>query len=128
MPGPRIFTSFAIEDISLRTLFTGQAKNSSVPFEFVDYSVRSAWDSSWKTNCRTRIRGCKGLIAIVTRNSRNAEGQLWEVKCAKEEGVPILLIWGSANDKSMLLPAELSGRTIYDWTWANIEAFVKRFA
>lgn len=126
MAGPRIFTSFAIEDTSLRSLFTGQAKNSSVPFEFTDYSVKSAWDSSWKTNCRARIKGCRGLIGIITRNSPKADGQLWEIACAYQEGVPVLLIWGSANDKAMILPSAINNRVIYDWTWSNIENFVRK--
>lgn len=50
----RIFISFAIEDSNLRDLLVGQAKNKRSTFEFVDMSVKQPWDSSWKTNCRTK--------------------------------------------------------------------------
>ncbi|MFR7764720.1 MAG: hypothetical protein ACLU05_04810 [Anaerococcus obesiensis] len=41
-------------------------------------SVKQPWTSSWKTNCRTKIRSCDGMIAIITSNTKNADGQLWE--------------------------------------------------
>jgi hypothetical protein len=120
----RVFTSFAIEDRNLRDLLVGQAKNSRIPFEFTDMSVKQPWDAAWKTNCRTRIKGCDGVIGIVTRNTPKAEGQLWEVKCAYEEGVPVLLIYG--GDARPVLAGPLAGRRVLTWSWANIEAFVER--
>ena len=32
----------------------------------------------------------KGVIAIITKNTKKASGQLWEIKCAKEEKIPVL--------------------------------------
>lgn len=90
----RIFISFAIEDEHLRDFLKGQAKNENSPFEFVDMSVKKPWDSQWKTNCRTRIKGCDGVISIVTKNTKNADGQIWEMKCAKDENIPIVGIYG----------------------------------
>lgn len=121
----RIFISFAIEDKSLRDLFIGQAKNKQSPFGFVDMSVKKPWDSSWKTNCRSRIKGCHGMIAIVTGNSKNAEGHLWEIKCAKEEGITILGIWGDYDNKPSTLPTELTNIEKKRWTWPNIENWLE---
>ena len=70
----RIFTSFAIEDKTLRDLFIGQARNKKVPYELVDMSVKEPWDSQWKTNWRTKIKGCDGVIVLVSKNLKNAEG------------------------------------------------------
>lgn len=84
----RIFISFAIEDKNLRDLLKGQSKNPSSNIEFVDMSVKKPWDFKWKTNCRTRIKGCDGMISIITKNTKNALGQIWEMNCAKQEGVP----------------------------------------
>lgn len=117
----RIFISFAIEDKALRDLLVGQARNNESPFEFVDMSVKQPWDSSWKTNCRTRIRGCDGMLIIVTSNTKKAAGQLWEIKCAQEEGVPQLGIWGYIENKPVTLPAELDGVRVVNWTWDNIK-------
>jgi len=117
----RIFISFAIEDKTLRDLLVGQARNEKSPFEFVDMSVKQPWDSAWKTNCRTKIRGCDGMLIIVTKNTKKAEGQLWEIKCAKEEEIPRHGIWGYSEDRPATLPSELDGVRIVNWTWDNIK-------
>lgn len=120
----RIFISFAIEDKTLRDFLVGQAKNTNSTFEFVDMSVKKPWDSSWKTNCRTRIKGCDGVIIIVTKNTKNADGQLWEIKCAKEEGIPLRGIYGSKENRPASLPSELDGVRVVNWTWDNITNWI----
>lgn len=120
----RIFISFAMEDVRLRDFLVGQAKNEKSPFEFVDMSVKQPWDNSWKTNCRTRIKGCDGMLIIVTSNTKKASGQLWEIKCAKEEMILRKGIWGYKDDKPTDLPAELTGVSIVEWKWSNIEYFL----
>jgi hypothetical protein len=120
----RVFISFAMEDSKLRDFIVGQARNEHSPFEFVDMSVKQPWDSSWKTNCRTKIKGCDGMLIIVTRNTKNAAGQLWEVKCAKDEDIPCRGIWGYSDDKPSTLPADLAGVRVVNWTWDNINSFI----
>ena len=117
----RIFTSFAVEDSNLRDLLVGQSKDDNCPFEFVDMSVKDPWDNQWKTNCRTKIKGCDGMIAIVTKNTKNADGQLWEVKCAKEEDIPCRGIWGHSEEAGLSLPAEFNGISVVRWDWDNIK-------
>lgn len=128
MGAKRIFISFAIEDKSLRDFLRGQGRNEKSPFEFTDMSVKQPWDSQWKTNCRTRIRGCDGVIAIVTKNTKNADGQLWEIKCAYDESIPVFPIWGSSdlNQRPTTLPSVFDGKRIYNWTWQNIENFINK--
>lgn len=121
----RIFTSFAIEDANLRTLLVGQGHNKKTPFEFVDMSVKEPWDSEWKTNCRTKIKGCDGVIGIITNNTPKATGQLWELQCAYDEGIPVLLIYGNDGRPSNL-PDPVKGRRINLWTWDNISAFLDK--
>jgi hypothetical protein len=120
----RIFISFAIEDATYRDFLVGQAKNEKSPFSFVDMSVKEPWDDSWKTRCRTKIKGCDGVIALVSKNTAKAAGQLWEVKCAKEEKVPVRGIYISSDDKPATLPAEFSGVRVVEWTWTNIASFL----
>lgn len=122
----RIFISFAIEDELLRDFLVGQAKNEKSPFEFVDMSVKKPWDSAWKTKCRTKIKGCDGVLIIVTKNSKQADGQLWEIKCAKEEGIPCKGIWGYKDDKPATLPSEFDGVQIVYWTWPNIKNWIDK--
>jgi len=120
----RIFISFAIEDKTYRDFLVGQAKNENSPFEFVDMSVKQPWDSAWKTNCRTKIKGCDGVIALASKNTANATGQKWEVACAKEESVPVRGIYVDANNKPASLPSEFAGVRVVNWTWENISDFL----
>ena len=123
MTKKRIFISFAMEDEKLRNFLIGQRNNKQSPFEFIDMSVKQPWDSSWKTNCRTRIKCCGGMIGIITNNTRNADGQLWEIRCAKEKGVPLLLIYGCTN-KNFIIPPEIKGFAIYEWRWEEINNWI----
>ncbi|NVJ86482.1 MAG: TIR domain-containing protein [Algoriphagus sp.] len=119
----RIFTSFAIEDKTTRDLFVGQARNARVPYELVDMSVKEPWSDSWKTRCRTKIKGCHGVIVLISKHLKNADGAIWEIKCATEEGIPILGVY--MKDCNILdVPIELSGIKKVSWTWANIGDFV----
>lgn len=120
----RIFISFAIEDRWARDFLVQQAKDERSPFEFVDMSVKEPWDEKWKTQCRTRIKGCDGTIALVSTNTKNAAGQLWEVKTSKEEKVPVRGIYTTTDKRPISLPAEFDGVRVVDWTWANIKAFL----
>src|SRR5208282_2534025 len=104
-----IFTSFAIEDKWARDYLVGQAKNEKSPFEFVNMSVNEPWDEKWKTQCRSRIKGCDGMIAMVSKNTAKGAGALWEVKTAKEEGIPVIGIYATAQNRPHSLPAEFSG-------------------
>lgn len=120
----RIFISFAIEDANLRDLLAGQSKNDKCPFEFYDMSVKEPWDSEWKKKCRTKIKGCDGLIAIVTKNTKNASGQLWEISCAKEEKIPCKGIYGYSDDKPSSLPTGLQGISVSEWKWDTIKKWI----
>ncbi|ELI1598880.1 MULTISPECIES: TIR domain-containing protein [unclassified Vibrio] len=119
----RIFTSFAIEDERMRDLFVGQAKAERVPYELVDMSVKQPWSSSWKTQCRARIKGCDGVVVLITKHLKNADGALWEIKCAKEENIPLIGVYiGDATTNDA--PLELNGVRKISWTWSGIKTFV----
>jgi hypothetical protein len=119
----RIFISFAIDDARYRTMLVGQAKNEDSPFEFVDMSVKEPWDEKWKTQCRSRIKGCDGVIALLSTNTANADGQLWEMKTANEEGVPMIGVYIDKNNKPSI-PEALRGKKVIEWTWPGIAAFI----
>lgn len=120
----RVFISFAIEDSKFRDFLVGQARNEKSPFEFVDMSVKEPWDSQWKTRCRTKIKGCDGVIALVSKNTAKADGQLWEIQCAREEGIRIRGVYTSTDERPARLPKELEGVRVVAWTWSNIKSFI----
>jgi hypothetical protein len=120
----RIFVSFAMENRNLRDLFVGQARNGRTPFELIDMSVKEAWDNAWKTNCRARIKSCTGMVGLITADTAKADGQLWELKCALADGIPLLLI--NADGKSSRPPAGLETKSVSNWTWDNVFNFIER--
>jgi hypothetical protein len=120
----RIFISFAIEDSYYRHFLVGQSLHRGSPFEFVDMSVKQPWENSWKTNCRTKIKGCDGTIALISKNTAKADGQLWEIKCSNKEGVPVRGVYVTTDNRPATLPSELFGVKVVGWTWPNIANFI----
>lgn len=124
MANKRIFVAFPAVDETIKTLFTGQAKNAKVPYEFIDMSVKEPYDEQWKTKCRTRIKGCDGVIVLITKNLKTSAGAIWEIKCAKEEGIPIIGVYLNGT-VLMDTPDELNGEKKVAWTWDNIKDFIE---
>lgn len=114
-----VFVAFAIEDERQRDFLKGQSLSPRAPYEFIDMSVKEAYESDWKEKVRTRIRRSHGVIALVSKNSLKSEGQKWELACAKEEGKKIRGIWAYADDRT-----ELAGITTVVWSDKNISDFI----
>jgi hypothetical protein len=119
----RIFISFAVEDKWYRDALVQQAKDDRSPFEFTDYSVKEPWSTAWKTNCRQRIKGCDGVIALISKKTRAADGARWEMQCAHDEGIPMIGVHIHADDKGAV-PSELSGHKVIDWSWPGMKTFI----
>ncbi len=117
-----VFIAFAIEDETTRNLFTGQRVHPRTPFEFVDLSVKERYASGWKDKVRTRIRRSAGVIALISSNTPDSDGELWEVSCAVEEGKPVLGIW--IEDGYRTKPTEMGSAPCKTWSWENIAAFI----
>jgi hypothetical protein len=119
-----VFIAFAIEDERQRDFLVAQSWNEKSPFEFIDLSVKEAYETDWKERVRTRIRRSHGVIALISKNSLNSSGQKWEIKCAIEEKKPLLGVWAYKDDRNS--PSEMNGQRIVEWTWDAIESFIDR--
>ncbi|WP_449817912.1 TIR domain-containing protein [Methylobacterium flocculans] len=114
-----VFVAFAMEDERQRDFVKGQSLHPRAPYEFIDLSVKEAYETDWKDKVRTRIRRCHGVIVLVSRNSSQSSGQKWEIACAKEEGKKIIGVWAYAGDRT-----EIAGVRTVAWSDANIAAFI----
>ncbi len=114
-----IFVAFAIEDVSIRDMLKGQSLHTDSPFEYVDMSVKEAYDEEWKKKVRTRILRSDGVLVIVSENSLTSSGQKWEIQCAKEEKKKIRGIWAYKEDRT-----NLPGVNTLVWTWDNIANWI----
>ncbi|MEN9326003.1 MAG: hypothetical protein RI943_424 [Bacteroidota bacterium] len=116
----KIFISFAIEDETYRDYLVQQAKNERSPFNFVDMSVKKPWsEDEWKKRCRTKIKRCDGMIVMLSKNTFHSSGVRWEIKCAKDERIPVIGMHIKKNNKGAV-PPELKGIPIIEWTWENL--------
>ncbi len=124
MTNKRVFISFAVpEDTYARDFLVGQARKKESPFEFVDMSVKEPWSNSWKSSCRTKIKGCDGAVALLSKSTINSNGARWEMNCAVEEGIPIIGIHIKSDDKGTI-PTEIKGEKFINWTWDGIASFI----
>ena len=114
-----VFVAFAIEDERQRDFLKGQSLHPRKPYEFIDMSVKEAYDTAWKDKVRTRIKRSDGVIALVSKNSKASSGQKWEIQCAKEEGKKIIGIWAYKDDRT-----SIDGLTTFEWTDKNISDFI----
>jgi hypothetical protein len=114
-----VFVAFAIEDERIRDMIKGQSLHTDSPFEYVDMSVKEAYDEEWKKKVRTRILRSDGVLVIVSKNSLNSSGQKWEIQCAKEEKKKIRGIWAYKEDRT-----DLTGVSTMTWTWDNISNWI----
>lgn len=110
-----VFVAFAIEDVRIRDMIKGQSLHTNSPFEYVDMSVKEAYEEEWKKKVRTRILRSDGVLVIVSKNSLTSSGQKWEIQCAKEENRKIRGIWAYKEDRT-----DLAGVSTMVWTWDNI--------
>lgn len=96
-PTNQIFISFALKDINFRDLLVEQLSNKETLYSFVDMPVKQSWETVWKEDCRSKIKKCDGVIALITKNIIRADGQLWELNCAYDDRVPVLLLYGESE-------------------------------
>ena len=122
----RVFVSFAIEDKWAKDYLVGQAKNGNSPFDFTNMSLSEPFDEKWKTQCRERIKQCDGMIAFVSKNTAKADGAIWEVKTSKQEGIPVIAVYTTTDNRPATLPSEYNGVSKVDWTWSNIKSFLDK--
>jgi hypothetical protein len=114
-----VFVAFAIEDESIRSMIKGQSLHTKSPFEYIDMSVKEAYDEEWKKRVRTRILRSDGVLVIVSKNSLTSSGQKWEIQCAKDEGKKVRGIWAYKEDRT-----NLPGVNTMVWSWENIANWI----
>lgn len=120
----RIFISFAIEDSIYRDYLVKQARNERSPFEFIDMSVKEQYkQNEWQARCRTKIKRCHGMIVLLSKNTYYSSGARWEIKCAREEGIPVIGMRVKKNEKGTI-PPELKGKRTILWNWGNLQKFI----
>ena len=103
----------------MRDMIKGQYLSTISHYEYIDMSVKEAYDEEWKKRVRTRIRRSDGVLVIVSKNSLTSSGQKWEIQCARDEGKKVRGIWAYKEDR-----ANLPGVNTMVWSWDNIANWI----
>ncbi|MBR9872399.1 MAG: hypothetical protein GYB26_14790 [Gammaproteobacteria bacterium] len=114
-----IFIAFAKEDENIRNMIKGQSLNTNSSFEYIDMSVKEAYEDEWKKKVRTRILRSDGVLVIASKNSLKSSGQKWEIQCAKEEKKKVRGLWAYKGDRT-----DIVGVNTMVWTWDNIANWI----
>lgn len=122
---PGAFISFASEDARYRDHLMRQVGGERTPFKFKDHSLHEPFSERWKTQTREIIRGSDMLILMIGTDTHRAEGAIWEVKAALEEGVPVFGVHIN-KDPPGRVPAIMKGHPVIRWTHPGIAREVRR--
>lgn len=125
MAKKRVFVSFDYDnDLDLKNLLVGQARNEDSPFEITDMSIKEAVSEDWKKDARTRIKRSEIVIVICGTQTDNARGVSAELKIAQEESISYFLLKGRADKTCVKPTAAKSGDKIYTWSWDNLKKLI----
>lgn len=124
MAKTRVFVSFDYDnDVDLKNLFVGQAKNEDSPFDIADWSVKDA-SPSWRSDARRRIRASDVVAVICGQMTDTATGVSAELAIAQDEDTAYFLLKGRANQACKKPKAAKSSDKVYKWTWDNLKTLV----
>jgi len=124
MAKKRTFISFDYDhDARIKDLLVGQSRNTDSPFEITDMSIKQTIKTDWKSNARTRIKGCDVVVVLCGEHTNTALGVSAEIKIAKEEGIPYFLLKGY-SEKACTRPTQALTDKLYNWTWENLKVLI----
>lgn len=123
MAKPRAFISFEMEDKWARDFLAQHARDKNNSIEFYDYSVKEAFDSKWKTECKKRIALTKGTIVMVGPTTYSSEAVLWEIAETLRQGHYIFGVQ-IHKDKTYSIPSGLPSQNVIRWKFDQIVEWV----
>lgn len=118
---PRAFISFEMEDQWSRSFLVQHAHDRNNSIEFQDYSVKTPWDQSWKTNCKARIARTAGTIVMIGPTTFRSDAVLWEVAETRRQGHPLFGIQIN-HDRTWPIPQGVPSSSVIRWDFDLIVA------
>lgn len=107
----RVFVSCVTKDNWARDDLIEELRTTCPEIELVHLPVGQAYDSSWKTTCRTIIDRTIGTIVLIGRSSHLSEAVLWEIEESKRQNKHILGVSLNA-DHTVHIPAGINQNAI----------------
>ncbi len=118
----RIFVSFdGDNDSDLHDQLDAQASRRGAPFELSACSQSGAMTDAWAARARTRIRDADEVVAICGEHTHASPRMAAELRMAREEGTPCLLVWGRRERMCKKPDGAKPGDVMYSWTRRILE-------
>ncbi|EHP50819.1 TIR domain-containing protein [Odoribacter laneus] len=115
----RVFISFDFDNnLSLKNLLVGQAKNPDSPFEISDWSLKEAapeWD--WMYKAEQKIKCSDIVVVIAGTYTYCASGVKKEIALARKHDKKVVQIKPIGTNPIRVYDAGV----MYDWTWENLK-------
>ncbi len=124
MAKKKLFISFAADDRVARDKLVKDLDQVADKLELTSMLVKKPAESSWKDDCRKTIKRCDGVIALISRHSNHAQGQLWELKCARDLGTKVRGVYTNADNKPEKLASDISSIKMITWAKTHLESFI----
>lgn len=123
MAKPRAFISFEMEDRWARDFLAQQARDRRNDVDFYDYSVKDAFESAWKTECKKRIAMTRGTIVLIGATTWRSDAVLWEIAETLRQNHYIFGIQIN-SDATHPIPSGLPANNVIRWEFTQLERWL----
>jgi hypothetical protein len=115
----KLFVSFAPEDKKEGKTLGDQCRNPFSTFEVIGGSEEGQGNENWETQTRELIKQTRVVLMVIGKNTANAANVIWEIKVAREEGIPVI---GVYVDKAYQdsLPETFGSGPVIEWNWEYV--------
>ncbi len=113
----RIFVSFdGDHDVDLHDRLRADSMRRGSAFEFSAHSQGGTISDTWTTTSRNRIRAADEVVVICGEHTNASPRVAAELRIAREEGKPYLLLWGRRELMCTKPEGAKPTDAMYSWT------------
>lgn len=125
----RVFLVCAPQDLKYAELIAAKARGDRMPLAFDSFGDGRPSELSWQLECRRRIRSARTAVVLVSPHTSSSARAMWQVRCARQEGVPVLGITLAFDDTAgPAQGASVDADALVKWKWKAIAATLTRLA